>query len=98
MRYVYSNNVVYNNFVWIKPSDKQRRAIELSAKKILDVRANYSDATFAELYDEVTMPYELRQAHRKKDLTVARAYGWENLLDDEPSIAVKLLKIYDQTR
>ena len=94
-RYRYSKDVVYNNFVWIEPTDKQRRDIELSAQAILDVRANYPDATFAELYDEVTMPYELRQAHRKNDLAVAKAYGWEKFIDDESSIAVELLKLYD---
>ena len=97
-RYRYSKDIVYNNFVWCKPTDKQRQAIELSAQKILDVRANYLDATFAELYDEVTMPYNLRDAHRKNDIAVATAYGFENFLEDEPSISVELLKLYSKTR
>lgn len=92
--YRYSKDVVYNNFIWIEPTDKQKRAIETSAQVILDIRASLTDSSFAELYDEVTMPYELRQAHRKNDLAVARAYGWEKFLDDEPSIAVELLKLY----
>ena len=92
--YRYSKDVVYNNFIWVEPTDKQQQAIETSAQKILDIRASLPDSSFAELYDEVTMPYELRQAHRKNDLAVARAYGWEKFLDDEPSIAVELLKIY----
>ena len=93
-RYRYSKDVVYNNFVWIEPTDKQKQAIETSAQAILDIRASLPDSSFAELYDEVTMPYELRQAHRKNDLAVARAYGWEKFLDDESSIAVELLKLY----
>ncbi|MBR0260845.1 MAG: class I SAM-dependent DNA methyltransferase, partial [Selenomonadaceae bacterium] len=92
--YSYSNNVVYNNFVWQRPTPAQISAIEHSAQNILDVRAKYSDATFAELYDEVSMPYDLRAAHKKNDLAVARAYGWEKFLDDEPKIAVELLKLY----
>ena len=92
--YRYSKDVVYNNFVWIEPTDKQKKAIETSAQAILDIRASLPDSSFAELYDEVTMPYELRQAHRKNDLAVAKAYGWERFLDDEPSIAVELLKLY----
>ena len=60
----------------------------------MDVRAKFPDATFAELYDEVTMPYELRQAHRANDKAVAAAYGLENILDDEPAIAVALLRLY----
>ena len=92
--YRYSKNIVYNNFVWCSPTDKQLRAIELSAQKILDVRANYPDASFAELYDEVTMPYDLRNAHRNNDCAVAVAYGLENILDDEPKITVELLNLY----
>ena len=63
----------------------------------MDVRKKYSAATFAELYDEVTMPYDLREAHRKNDLAVAKVYGWENILYDEPKIAVELLKLYEKT-
>ena len=92
--YRYSKDVVYNNFVWIEPTDKQKKAIETSAQAILDIRALLPDSSFAELYDEVSMPYELRQAHKKNDLAVARAYGWEELLDDESSITVELLKLY----
>ena len=40
------------------------------------------------------MPYDLRAAHKKNDLAVAKVYGWEKFLDDEPSIAVELLKLY----
>lgn len=92
--YRYSKDVVYNNFIWCQPSSAQRQAIEQFAQKILDVRANYLDATFAELYDEVTMPYDLRQAHRVNDRAVASAYGFENLLDDELAIISDFLKLY----
>ncbi|MBQ3443113.1 MAG: class I SAM-dependent DNA methyltransferase [Selenomonadaceae bacterium] len=96
--YRYSKNIVYNNFVWCEPSTAQRHAIELSAQRILDVRAKYPDSSFAELYDKVTIPYELRQAHRANDRAVATAYGLENLLDDESAIAVEMLKLYDNLR
>ncbi|MBR0061290.1 MAG: class I SAM-dependent DNA methyltransferase, partial [Selenomonadaceae bacterium] len=95
--YRYSKDVVYNNFVWASATPAQVAAIEQSAQKILDARKNYPDATFAELYDEVSMPYDLRQAHKKNDLAVAKLYGWENLLDDEPTLAVELLKLYEKT-
>ena len=94
--YRYSKDVVYNNFVWCEPSEKQRSAIEATAQKILDVRANYPEATFAELYDEVTMPYDLRQAHQVNDRAVATAYGFENILDDESAIAVAILNMYQK--
>ena len=92
--YRYSKDVVYNNFIWVLPTDKQKNAIEASAQLILDIRAALPDSSFAELYDEVTMPYELRQAHRANDKAVAAAYGLEDILDDEPAIAVELLRLY----
>ena len=93
-RYRYSKDVVYNNFVWCEPSDKQRVAIEKFAQKILDIRDNYPDATFAELYDEVSMPYDLRQAHHANDQAVAHVYGFENLLNNESAVVSALLYLY----
>ena len=71
MRYRYSGNVVYNNFVWTEPTEEQKRLIEQTAQNILDVRARYPKATLADLYDELTMPRDLRDVHKKNDLTVA---------------------------
>ena len=92
--YSYGTTTVYNTFPWCKPTDKQRAAIEQSAQKILDVRANYSDATLADLYDPLFMPKDLRDAHKKNDRAVASAYCLENILDDESKITAELLKLY----
>lgn len=92
--YRYSKNIVYNNFIWCEPTDKQKKVIEQSAQNILDIRVKYPDATFADLYDEVIMPYDLRDAHKKNDRAVAVAYEFENILDDEPSVVVKLFNLY----
>ena len=94
--YRFSATTVYNTFPWCKPTDKQRAAIEQSAQKILDVRANYPDATLADLYDSLSMPKDLRDAHKKNDRAVANAYGFENFLDDESKITVELLKLYER--
>ncbi|MBR3748192.1 MAG: hypothetical protein IKN27_14655, partial [Selenomonadaceae bacterium] len=93
-RYRYSAQIVYNNFPWPTPSNSQRRLIEESAQKILDVRKNFSSRTFASLYDENTMPDELRSAHKWNDYNVALAYGFEKFLDDEPKIVSELMKLY----
>ena len=50
-------------------------------------------STLADLYDELTMPAELRLAHRKNDLAVAKAYGFEEILDNEPEIVAALMKM-----
>ena len=95
-RYRYSKDVVYNNFVWREPSAAQRQAIEKTAQKILAVRAKYPDATLADLYDPLTMPVDLRKAHLDNDKTVAQAYGFENILEDETILVAELLKLYQK--
>ena len=40
-RYRYSKDIVYNNFIWCKPTDEQRKKIEQTAEKILQVRKKY---------------------------------------------------------
>ena len=90
----YSASVVYNNFVWCQPTDKQKRAIELTAQKILDVRKNYPDATLADLYDPLTMPKDLRDAHKENDAAVLTAYGFD-LKMSESEIARRLMQLYE---
>jgi len=75
-RYRYSKDIVYNNFPWPEDlTDKQREAIEQAAQAVDDARAAHPKATLAELYDPLTMPKELRDAHNTLDAAVDRAYG-----------------------
>ena len=73
--YRYSANIVYNNFPWPDATDAQKAKIEQTAQGILDARALYPDSSLADLYDELTMPPELRKAHQKNDQAVLAAYG-----------------------
>ena len=75
MRYRYSKDVVYNNFPWPTPTDAQKAKIEQTAQAILDARALYPDSSLADLYDETTMPPELRKAHQQNDKAVMVAYS-----------------------
>ena len=72
----YSVNIVYNNYPWPRLTAEQRRKIELTAQAILDARALYPDSSLADLYDDVTMPPELRKAHINNDRAVMEAYGF----------------------
>ncbi len=72
----YSAQIVYNNFVWCQPSIQQKRTISKTAQNILNVRKNYPDSTLAELYDDILMPKDLRDAHRKNDVAVLAAYNF----------------------
>lgn len=74
--YRYSKDIVYNNFPWPEPSTQQRQKIEQTAQAILDARALYPDSSLADLYDELTMPLELRKAHHQNDMAVMQAYGF----------------------
>ena len=94
MRYRYSNTVVYNNFPWPTPTDEQKAKIEQTAQAILDARALYPDCSLADLYDEVTMPPELRKAHQANDKAVMQAYGFWGRLNSEPACVAELMKIY----
>ena len=93
MRYSYGVQTVYNTFPFCKPTDKQKRAIEKTAQKIIEVRQNYSDATLADLYDPLTMPKDLRDAHKENDSAVMAAYGFSGKMT-ELEIVAELLKLY----
>ena len=96
MRYRYSKDVVYNNFPWPEPTEAQRQRIEQTAQAILDARALYPEASLADLYDEVTMPPELRKAHQQNDKAVMQAYGFWGRLNSEPECVAELMKLYQQ--
>lgn len=96
MRYRYSKDVVYNNFPWPSPTEEQRKKIELTAQAILDVRNLYSDSSFADLYDELTMPIELRKAHMKNDKAVMQAYGFSIKDTTEESCVAELMRVYQE--
>ncbi|MDQ3747410.1 MAG: N-6 DNA methylase [Acidobacteriota bacterium] len=75
-RYRYSNNLVYNNFPFPKePNVKQIERIERTAQSVLDARLKFPGATLADLYDPLTMPKDLLDAHRANDEAVDACYG-----------------------
>ncbi len=94
--YSYSNTIVYNNFPWPMPTDAQKAKIEQTAQAILDARALYPDASLADLYDEVTMPPELRKAHQENDRAVMQAYGFSVKSMTESKCVAELMKMYQK--
>ena len=93
--YRYSNTIVYNNFPWPSPSDEQKTKIEQTAQGILDARALYPDSSLADLYDELTMPPELRRAHQANDRAVMAAYGF-SLKMKESECTAALMNLYQK--
>ena len=94
--YSYSLSIVYNTFPWPNPTDEQKAKIEQTAQAILDARAMYPDCSLADLYDEVTMPPELRKAHQQNDKAVMQAYGFDIKTMTENSCVAELMKMYQE--
>jgi hypothetical protein len=91
-RYRYTP-AVYNNFPF--PEDSASSApprlcvekISATAQGILDARARYPDASLADLYDELTMPPDLRRAHQENDRAVMAAYGFSTKMTESECVA-----------
>lgn len=91
--YSYSKEIVYNNFLFPAPTDEQKKKIERTAQAIFNARAKYPDCSLADLYDELTMPPELRKAHQANDLAVMTAYGFDKKITESECVA-ELMKLY----
>ena len=91
-----AKDIVYNNFPWPTPTDEQKAKIEQTAQAILDARALYPDCSLADLYDEVTMPPELRKAHQANDKAVMLSYGFDIKTTTETTCVAELMKLYQK--
>ena len=93
--YRYSKDVVYNNFIWPVLSEKSKVQIEKTANLILEARQLYPNSSLADLYDDLTMPIELRKAHQENDIAVMNAYGFKVSMSEDEIVA-ELLKMYQK--
>ena len=93
--YSYSSNVVYNTFPWPISSPEKKEKISHTAQAILDARSLYPDSSLADLYDDLTMPTELRRAHNANDAAVLDAYGFPKDAT-ESEIVARLFKMYQE--
>ena len=99
--YRYSAKVVYNNFPWPEVTEVQKDKISKTAQAILNARALYPDSSLADLYDELTMPVELRRAHQANDKAVMEAYGLIKIVDGkktwltESETVARLFEMYE---
>lgn len=96
-RYSYSKDIVYNNFVWPRPSEELRTKISAAAQTILGVRKAYLDAdercSLAALYDATAMPPDLVKAHAHLNALVDKAYCLSPSCTDADRVA-HLFKLY----
>ena len=92
----YSNSIVYNNYPWPEtPSEKQIKAIETAAQKVLDARAEFPTSSLADLYDPLTMPPALVKAHNELDKAVDLAYR-PQAFTSEANRMVFLFELYEK--
>ena len=93
--YRYSGSIVYNNFPWPEATETHTVMIEQRAQAILDARTLFPESSLAALYDDRSMPIELRKAHRANDAAVMEAYGFRKDMT-EPEIVAELFKMYQK--
>jgi hypothetical protein len=86
--YRYSKDIVYNNFIWPEASDEQKATIEQLAQAVLDARAEFPEASLADLYDPNTMPPALTKAHKALDRAVDKLYRKEPFATDAERVAM----------
>lgn len=94
--YRYSSFIVYNTFPWPDINDDEKAMLENKASNILKARELYPDWSLADLYDELTMPPELRKAHQKNDRAVMEVYGFDWRSMTESECVAQLMKMYEK--
>jgi len=94
--YRYSKDIVYNNYPWPdNPNEKQVKAIETAAQKVLDARQQFPNSSLADLYDPLTMPPALVKAHNELDKAVDLAYR-PQAFTSEAGRMVFLFELYEK--
>jgi len=92
----YSKDIVYNNYPWPdNPNEKQLKAIENAAQKVLDARTEFPNSSLADLYDPLSMPASLVKAHNELDKAVDLAYR-PQAFTSEANRMVFLFELYEK--
>jgi hypothetical protein len=95
-RFNYSNIIVYNNFPFpLNPSKKNKSNIQLLAKKILQVRKEFSDCSLSDLYDPTSMPPKLAKVHSELDHAIDLCYRSKPFLNESERLEF-LFELYEK--
>lgn len=92
----YSASIVYNNFPWPDLDEHKKNILGKSGNNILKARSMYKDWSYADLYNDLTMPPELRKAHQLNDAAVMEAYGFDWRYMSESECVAELMKMYQK--
>lgn len=95
-RFRYSNTIVYNNFPWPQEvTEKQIKAIETAAQKVLDARSEFPTNSLADLYDPLSTPPALSKAHQELDKAVDLAYR-SQVFSSDANRMIYLFELYEK--
>lgn len=89
-------DLAYNTFPFPTMTGKQRQAVDAAARGVLDARDAHPEATLAQLYDQLTMPKDLRDAHRALDRACDRVLAPRRKLETDADRLARLFDLYQQ--
>ena len=92
-RYRYSNTLGWNTFPVPLLTEQNKADLTRCAQNILLAREAHFPATIADLYDEDTMPENLRKAHEHNDEVLERIYLGRRFKNDTERLE-KLFDLY----
>lgn len=93
--YRYSIGIVYNSFPWPNSTDKNKAIIQPLAQAVLNARAKHSTSTLADMYDPLSMPPDLRKAHKALDDAVDKLYRPQPFSNDRERVE-HLFTLYEK--
>ncbi len=93
MRFSYSNTLGWNTFPVPALTDKNKADLSRCAEDILLAREAHFPSTISDLYDQKTMPDDLRRAHERNDEVLERIYIGRRFKNDSERLE-KLFELY----
>ena len=91
----YSKDICYNTFPFPDITNKQKENLNQYVFDILDERAKHPSKTMAQLYNPITMPKGLLQAHQDLDTAVEQCYRLQPFKNDTERLEY-LFKQYEE--
>jgi hypothetical protein len=91
----YSKDICYNTFPFPDISTKQKENLNLYVFAILDERAKHPSKTMAQMYNPITMPKGLLQAHQELDTAIEQCYRLQPFKNDTERLEY-LFKQYEE--
>lgn len=91
----YSNELGYNTFPFPDITDEQKKEIRACVNKVIAVREEEFDKTYAQMYQKGSMSKELKFAHSMLDLQIEKCYRDEPFVNDDERLDC-LFELYEK--